>query len=211
MLLQPQAAYELWAATYPPHPHNALMELEQQTVLSLLPDLRRVRALDAGCGTGRYLRVLRERGARAVGVDLSTAMLSRTAAERSRVVRADIRILPIASTSIDVVVCGLVLGDVPDLETALVELSRVLRPGGHIVYSVVHPVGERVGWSRTFAVAGRQNAIATWWHSLETHRRACAAAGLRVTNWKEPALAEAAGHPAVLAVSASRPEPSVGG
>jgi malonyl-CoA O-methyltransferase len=203
-MLEPQAAYAWWAASYPPRPHNALMALEQQTVLSLLPDVTGMTALDAGCGTGRYLRLLRDRGARAVGVDLSAAMLARAGADSRRVARADIRVLPIASQSIDVIVCGLVLGDVPDLPAALAELSRVVRPGGRVVYSVVHPVGARAGWSRTFAVAGRQQAIATWWHSSDTHRRACAGAGLHVTAWQEPVLAEAPPHPAVLVVSASR-------
>jgi hypothetical protein len=72
------------------------------------------------------------------------------------------------------------------------------------VYSVVHPIGERAGWSRTFTAAGRQNAIATHWHSLEEHRRACAGAGLRITGWQEPVLAEVPEHPAVLVVRASR-------
>ena len=206
-MLEPQAAYALWAPSYPPHPHNALMALEQQTVLALLPDLTASTALDAGCGTGRYLRLLGDRGARVIGVDLSAAMLSRAGADRLPVARADIRLLPMASQSIDVIVCGLVLGDVPDLQTALAELSRVLRPGGRLVYSVVHPVGERAGWSRTFAVAGKQNAIATWWHSGDTHRRACANAGLTVIDWREPVLAEAPQHPAVLVVASRRNPP----
>ena len=204
-MLEPQAAYELWAATYPPYPHNALMALEQQTVLSMLPDVKGSTAIDAGCGTGRYLRLLRERGAIAFGVDLSERMLERAHDDGAIVVRGNICAVPIDSTSVDVVVCGLALGDVPHLDVALAELSRVLRPGGCLVYSVVHPIGERAGWSRTFTAAGRQNAIATYWHSLDDHRRACAEAGLRLTGWQEPALAEVPGHPAVLVVGASRP------
>lgn len=205
-LLQPQDAYALWAPSYPPRPHNALMALEQQTVLSMLPDVGGRVALDAGCGTGRYLRLLRERGARAAGVDLSAAMLSQAGADRGRAARGDLRTLPVASMSVDVVVCGLVLGDVPDLEPVLGELSRVLRPGGRIVYSVVHPVGERAGWSRTFAAGGRQQAIATWWHSTDAHRAACLSASLCVIDWKEPVLPEGPEHPAVLVVAASRTE-----
>ena len=204
MMLEPQAAYALWADTYSPYPHNALMALEQRTLLSLLPDVAGLTVLDAGCGTGRYLRLVRELGATAIGVDLSAPMLARASADGASVARGNICALPIDSASIDVVVCGLALGDVSHLETALGEMARVLRPGGCVVYSVVHPIGERAGWSRTFTAAGRQNAIATYWHSLDEHRRVCAGVGLRITGWHEPVLAEAPQHPAVLVVSGLR-------
>jgi malonyl-CoA O-methyltransferase len=204
MVLEPQAAYELWAATYAPEPHNALMALEQQTLLSMLPELRGSIALDAGCGTGRYLRLLRQRGAKVFGIDLSAAMLSRARADQGCVARANICALPLDSTGIDVVVCGLALGDLPHLDAAIAEMARVIRPGGCLLYSVVHPFGGPAGWSRTFTVAGRQNAVATCWHSLDEHRRACAQAGLRITGWEEPVLAAVPEHPAVLIVRASR-------
>jgi malonyl-CoA O-methyltransferase len=204
LVLESQAAYALWADTYSPYPHNALMSLEQQTLLSMLPEVAGSTVLDAGCGTGRYLRLLRERGAKAIGVDLSAPMLARAHAGGGRVARGNICALPIDSTSVDVVVSGLALGDVPDLELALAEMARVLRPGGCVVYSVVHPIGDRAGWSRTFTAGGRQHAIATYWHSLDEHRRACADAGLRLTGWLEPVLPEVPQHPAVLVVRAAR-------
>ena len=202
--LDPQAAYALWAPTYPPHAHNALMALEQQTVLSLLPDLAGLTVLDIGCGSGRYLRELRDRGANPMGLDLSAAMLAKARQVTPRIARANLCTLPIDSTSVDVIVCALALGDVPNLEIALAEMARVLRPGGCVVYSVVHPVGATAGWSRTFEAEGRRVAIDGYWHSVEDHRQACAAAGLRVTAWAEPVLTEAPRHPAVLVVRASR-------
>jgi malonyl-CoA O-methyltransferase len=199
-----QTAYALWAASYPPHAHNRLMEIEQQTVETLLPDLRGLTALDAGCGSGRYLRTLRERGARAIGVDLSAAMLARAREESPRLLRADICALPIDAMAVDVVVCALALGDVVHLELALGELARVLRPGGVVVYSVVHPAGAEAGWSRTFEADGRRLAIRSHWHSAAEHRQACAAVGLLITAWAEPLIPEAPEHPAVLVVRASR-------
>jgi malonyl-CoA O-methyltransferase len=201
-LVDPQVAYSLWAPSYPPEPHNRLMEIEQATVMSLLPDVHGRTALDAGCGSGRYLRELRLRGARAVGLDLSDAMLARASAERHPLIRANLCALPIETGSVDVAVCGLALGDVADLALALAELARVLRPDGCLIYSVVHPAGRRAGWSRTFDAGGRVRAIETYWHSVDEHRRACEASGLAVTAWEEPVVEEAPQCPAVLVVRA---------
>ena len=202
--LDPQSAYGRWAHTYPPSPHNRLMEIEQETALSLLPDLNGLTVLDAGCGSGRYLRELQGRGASVIGVDLSLPMLERARNTTSRIARADIRALPLEPMSIDLVVCGLALGDVPEIEPALTEIARVLRPGGRVIYSVMHPAGEAAGWSRTFESDGRQWAIDGFWHSIDRHRQACAAAGLRIEELREPALAEMAGQSAVLVVRAAR-------
>lgn len=200
--MAPQAAYSLWAETYPPRPHNALMELEQQTVLALLPDVRGCMVLDAGCGTGRYLQELKNRGAFAVGMDLSQAMLARARDLTHSIARADLRALPFDAMSMDVVVCGLALGDFAELEVALKEIARVTRPGGCAIYSVVHPAGEAEGWSRTFESDGRQVAIDSYWHSVDRHRQACAAAGLTIEEWREPELAQVPGRRAVLVVRA---------
>jgi malonyl-CoA O-methyltransferase len=202
--LDPQAAYALWAESYPPRAHNALMGVEQRTVLSLLPALQGVTALDAGCGSGRYLRELQDRGAKPFGIDLSEPMLMRASELAIPIARANMCALPIDSTSVDVIVCGLALGDVPNLEIALREMARVLRPGGCIVYSVVHPVGAMHGWQRTFDVGGQPIAIEGYWHSTDEHRQACASAGLRITAWQEPVLAQTPDFPAVLVVRASR-------
>ena len=110
---------------------------------------------------------------------------------------------PLLSGALRALPAGLALGDVPQLDLAVGEFARALRPGGSLLYSVVHPVGERAGWSRTFTAASRKHAVATYWHSLDEHRRACAGAGLRISGWHEPVLAEAPEHPAVLVVRAS--------
>jgi len=202
--IDPQAAYALWARNYPPRAHNRLMEIEQETVLGLLPAVTGLTVLDAGCGTGRYIRELEVRGATAIGVDLSLPMLERAREVSPRVARADLRALPCDERSVDHVICGLALGDVPELDLALAEAARVLRPGGRLIYSVVHPDGEAAGWSRTFESDGRQMAIDSFWHSLDAHRESCAAAGFTIESWSEPVLPDTPTQPAVLVVRARR-------
>jgi SAM-dependent methyltransferase len=69
-------AYRLWAAAYPPHAHNPLMQLEQDAMLQLMPDMRGKWVLDLACGTGRYGLIALEQGAAGVvGVDNSPDML----------------------------------------------------------------------------------------------------------------------------------------
>jgi malonyl-CoA O-methyltransferase len=195
--------YSQWAAAYPPHAHNALMEVEQAAVLSLLPPVSERRVLDAGCGTGRYTRLLGMLGARVIGVDLSKAMLSRAREMQLRVVRADTAFLPIVSSCCDLVVSGLAVMDVAELGPVLREWSRVLRHRGVLVYSTLHPRGGELGWKRTYDAGGRTHTMPTNWHTHRDHELACRAAGFAIERVDEPKL-PAGDQPVALIVRARR-------
>jgi SAM-dependent methyltransferase len=87
--------------------------------------------LDAGCGNGAYLRAVRERGASAVGCDLSLGMLRGIAG--GALVNADVTALPVRGGAFDLVIAGHLLDLVPDRRRAIRELRRVLEPGGTCV------------------------------------------------------------------------------
>src|SRR5262245_56079694 len=109
-------AYALWAATYPPRAHNRLMEIEQESMLRLLPDLANRDVLDLACGTGRYAAIAHQRGARSVlGTDNSLAMLraGSQVGVQAHFAESHMASLPISSRSFDVVLCGLALGHLP--------------------------------------------------------------------------------------------------
>jgi malonyl-CoA O-methyltransferase len=200
-MLESDAAYALWAEHYPPIPHNALMQVEQQAVMALLPPVANLTAADVGCGTGRYLRLLRARGAgRLVGIDRCAAMLAHV--EDAAVVQGDIRALPLATASVDIVVSGLALNDDAELATAVGELGRVLRPGGVVVYSALHPRGAAARWTRTFEAYGQTWALPVFWHSLTAHENACIGARLVVEQQLEPTLAHRG--PVAVVIRASR-------
>jgi ubiquinone/menaquinone biosynthesis C-methylase UbiE len=101
------------------------------------------RVLDVGCGSGVVTRAIARRvGERglAVGLDPSPALLA-VARELARDAGLSDRIefregsalrLPFRDASFDAVMCVTVLSHVPDGESALPELVRVLRPGGRL-------------------------------------------------------------------------------
>lgn len=187
--LEPIDAYALWAPTYAARAHTPLMEIEERAVRRLLPDVRGQIVLDAACGTGRYQRILEARGAAlACGVDLSPVMLRRNA-RPSITVCGDLRQLPFRSGSFDAVVCGLAVGHVEQIDACMREMSRLLRHGGVLVYSDMHPAGARAGWLRTFrADDGSEYAVRHHIHSGEANLSACRGAGLDVEQMLEPPI-----------------------
>jgi demethylmenaquinone methyltransferase/2-methoxy-6-polyprenyl-1,4-benzoquinol methylase len=92
------------------------------------------RALDVACGTGDLAFALAERGARVIGLDFTPRMieLARAKPHGSNVawILGDMAYLPVAGELFDVVTTGYGLRNVPDLQGALTEIHRVLKPGG---------------------------------------------------------------------------------
>ncbi|GIG57521.1 hypothetical protein Lfu02_18930 [Longispora fulva] len=90
--------------------------------------------LEVGCGNGRYLQTLGERGhrGRVLGLDYSPGMAAEAGRFASTLV-ADAQRLPMASGQFDLVLCMHMLYHVPDVSMAVAELARVLRPGGTVL------------------------------------------------------------------------------
>jgi len=202
-------AYALWAPGYPPHAHNRLMELEERAVLELLPEVQGCAALDLACGTGRYLKMLCERGALpAVGLDASAPMLRRARAVSANLVQADLCSLGLRPASFHLITCALAVGHVIDLRSALLEIRGVLAPKGILVYSDFHPLGALLGWRRTFCGDDkREYEIRHHTHLFSDHVAACAAVGLRIEDVREPRIdfgKRWRGYPAVLVIRACR-------
>lgn len=99
------------------------------------------RVLDLACGTGDLAFEAVQRGASAVGLDITPRMVELAHAKEHRGsghrslltwVVGDMTALPIATGSVDAVTTGYGLRNVPDLSGAIAEIHRVLKPGGTI-------------------------------------------------------------------------------
>jgi malonyl-CoA O-methyltransferase len=188
-VLSPKEGYALWADTYPPRPHNPLMEAEQAVVAPLLRAAQPAVALDVGTGTGRYVPLLVAAGAQSiVGIDLSMAMLGRNTSGMPRIC-SDACCLPFRHASFDLVCSSLMVGDVEDLGRWVHESARVLKPGGHLVYSDFHPSWAEEQLRRTFRAAdGRLFEIPYFPHQIDDHLALLEGAGLVVKAIREPKL-----------------------
>lgn len=181
-------AYNRWASSYPPQAHNALMQTEEAALVSLLPDLRGKVVLDLACGTGRYGLLAEARGAKQViGVDHSAAMLVASPLHQRALASADV--VPLAARSIDIILCGLAFGHLPDIRPALREMGRILTPGGSAFISDIHPIIALNGAQRTFTgTDGKIYAVEHYPHLYSDYHRAAREAGLKIVEVVEQSV-----------------------
>lgn len=188
MILPARQAYALWAPRY--EAETAVSYLEDSIVAELGVATAGRRVLDVGCGTGRRLaRVMSNasgaRAALAVGVDATPEMLTQRAID-APFTAGDVRALPLASGSFDVVWCRLVIGHVAELGDAYAELGRVCADGGVVVVTDFHPDAVAAGHRRTFRDGGGVvREIEHHVHRRVDHERAAGAAGLGLLSARE--------------------------
>ena len=122
-------------------------ELERQLLTELLGSVSGKTLLDVGCGDGALALELARRGAIATGLDTDPAMIA-AARQRARIEGFPLRLvdgqaekLPFDDAAFDIVLAVTVLCFVRDAGQAIMEMARVLKPGGRLV------IGELGRWS----------------------------------------------------------------
>ncbi|HZO23756.1 MAG TPA: methyltransferase domain-containing protein [Steroidobacteraceae bacterium] len=158
--------WDLAASDYEPLWKAQLAEA-QKAVLRAASPARGERVLDLACGTGLVaLQAARAVGphGRVLGIDLSARMIAAARAHaleqavpNAEFSRMDAEKLDLPARTFDVALCALGFMYLPDPERALLEMRRVLRPGGRIALAVWGE-RERCGWSGVFPIAAAEVA-----------------------------------------------------
>lgn len=132
-------------------------------LVQAVADAKPRRILEVGCGWGELAEwVRRETGAEVVALDLSPRMVE-LARERGVDARVgDVQALPFADGEFDVAIAAWMLYHVPDLDTGVSELARVLRPGGRLVVATnsrfhLMELRELVGSGPSLSTFAREN------------------------------------------------------
>jgi ubiquinone/menaquinone biosynthesis C-methylase UbiE len=141
---------------------------------ALLPDVRGLGGLDLGCGEGYNTRLVADRGARVTALDIAWNMLRPAAAdERTEprgigYVRGSGVSLPFADGSFDFVVAFMSLQDMPHHDRVFAEIARVLRAGGFLQFSTLHPCFGRAPfeWAQDEAGVRRGRIVSQYFRAL---------------------------------------------
>ncbi|MGJ7507371.1 class I SAM-dependent methyltransferase [Variovorax sp. GT1P44] len=164
--------------------------LNTPAFLAQLPSVEGLQGLDVGCGEGSNTRQLARRGAKVVGVDIAPTFVRHAReTESTEPLGIDFRVgdgmaLPFDDTSFDFVTAFMSLMDMPDPQRALQEAHRVLRPGGFLQFSILHPcfvpphrkvLRGRGGKARAIEIGNyfesTTGRVDTWWFSMLSRKQ----------------------------------------
>ena len=144
-----------------------------QLILEYFGNLNGKRVLDVGCGKGRFARVLDERFPEAalVAFDLAEAMLHYVPAGISRCA-GSMTALPFQSECFDCAYATESLEHAVDIEGAVAQMCRIVKPGGRIV--IIDKNAEQWGrlqtpeWEKWFPRKQLENLLARHCRSVES-------------------------------------------
>ena len=187
------AAYERWSETYDQQV-NPTRDLSSAVLKQLVPPLKGLVIVEAGCGTGLNTTWLAQGCQSLLGLDFSDSMLAlaREKVDQPHVqlCKHDLReVWPIKSQTADLVVINLVLEHIPNLEQVLSHAATAMKPNAKLIITEYHPdlvakgLGARIENNGTDIID-----ILNHWHPVESYVTAGQAVRLTletISHWCE--------------------------
>jgi len=158
------------------HPHDVARRLAIVFEELISPgELRGKLVLDAGCGYGAFSAAAVRAGARVVSVDIARRLVDVSMRKAGSLgVAADALVIPFRSGSFDVVISSEMIEHTKAPRDVLVELARVLKPGGRLIVTTPNRVWQSlVRWAsrlRLRPFQGFENFL-SWWDIEGTIRQ----------------------------------------
>jgi ubiquinone/menaquinone biosynthesis C-methylase UbiE len=140
--------------------------LNTPAFMKMLPDVSGMRGLDIGCGEGHNTRLVARRGAAMTAVDIAPKFVRHAAdmeAEEPLGIRyaaASGGALPFPDECFDFALAFMSLMDMACHEAAVGEAHRVLKPGGFLQFSIIHPCFWTPRWEWIRNETGQKVAVA---------------------------------------------------
>ncbi len=142
---QQRAYFDRIAPTWDEYVASAYEAALQERLTRLLPWHKNMTVLDAGTGTGYLTGMIAPLVGNIIGVDCAPAMLIRAGEKMAQAGYQHVSFkegmaeeLPLATGSVDVAMCHMLLHHVVSPRTVLDELRRVVRPGGYVLIIDAH-------------------------------------------------------------------------
>lgn len=107
-------------------------------------------ALEIGCGTGLIMERVKTYARSVKGIDISPGMLDHARGRGLDVTEGSATELPFEDNSFDVTYSFKVLAHIGEIDTAMSEMARVTRPGGHLVFDAYNRDSVRYLIKRTW-------------------------------------------------------------
>jgi cytosine/adenosine deaminase-related metal-dependent hydrolase/SAM-dependent methyltransferase len=175
---------------------NPILSLERRFLEPLLPPVSGLDVIDLGCGTGRWLEILKATAPRSLlGIDSSREMLwqaKRKLKNAARLLRADGATVSLAPTSADLVLCNIMLSYVENPGALLSNARIALRQNGALFFTDVHPeTSAALQWRRGIPAKAGFQEIRTIPRSVDSVIAFCEGVGLQLCARLEPCFGEA--------------------
>ena len=184
-----QKAYDDWSVTYDSD-ENRTRDLDQIVTEKTLANLRYKSILEIGCGTGKNTHFLSQIGESVHAIDFSEGMIS-LAIKKLKSSNVTFSLANIThpwhcpNSSVDLVVCNLVLEHIENLAFIFSEAFRVLIPDGHLFICELHPFRQYQGTQANFQTLHGTTEIQAFVHHISDFLNAAKSNGFSLKEFKE--------------------------